>query len=109
MDMEAIHRAPTEEMHARCILLIADSCSAGEALRIVAYFMKVRARYPNAHMTLLTNEDGLAGVTHAGAFDRLVITKLYVYRRCTRLRRYPAQARESLRLVRLLAVVYALV
>ena len=107
--MEAIHRAPTDEMHARRILLIADSCSAGETLRIVPYFMKVRERYPNAHMTLLTNEDGLAGVTHAGAFDRVVISKLYVYRRCTRLRRYAAQVRESLRLMRLLGAGYDLV
>ena len=68
-------------MDARRLLLIASSCFAGETVRIVPSFMKVRERDPTAQMTLLANEEGLIVVTHAAVVERVVVSKVYACRR----------------------------
>jgi ADP-heptose:LPS heptosyltransferase/GT2 family glycosyltransferase/O-antigen/teichoic acid export membrane protein/thymidylate kinase len=62
------------------ILLIVDPCSAGEALRLAPYVSMIRRHRPQSHITLVANEDALGGFERLLDIDRVVKSKIYMYR-----------------------------
>jgi ADP-heptose:LPS heptosyltransferase/O-antigen/teichoic acid export membrane protein/GT2 family glycosyltransferase/thymidylate kinase len=68
------------------ILLIVDPCSAGEAMRLSPYVSMIRRQRPHSHITMVANEDALAGFDRLLDIDRVVKSKIYVYRPYSRAR-----------------------
>ena len=91
------------------ILFIADPCSAGEALRLAPYLSMVRRQYPHAHITLVANADAIQGFERVEDLDRVVRSRLYIYRPYSWLRVRLCQALRWLDLVRQLGFGYDLV
>jgi ADP-heptose:LPS heptosyltransferase/thymidylate kinase len=91
------------------ILLIADPCSAGEALRLAPYLSMIRRGRPHSHITLVANEDALQILGDVEDIDRAVKSALYIYRPYSRARVRLCQAVRWLGLVWQLGFGYDLV
>jgi ADP-heptose:LPS heptosyltransferase len=99
----------TDKERVRHILLVVDRCGAGEAVRVMPYVTIVRELYPDAHITLLVNDDAAAVFAPGEVFDQVVISRLLYHIPRSHLGRRFSQAREFFRLVRQLGFGYDLV